>query len=261
MVPSIRRPSREIVLIEIFCGDGAMLAAMQLRPWTVPPHKTIEQLETNLWRVEASIKTPPLERVMTIAKLSTGGLVVHSVIALDDAEMARLDALGPIEYIVVPNGWHRMDASSYKARYPKARVLTTRSARKRVAAAVQVDGTIDELVDRDVQLAVVEGTRGLESLMTVKTGDRVSLVFTNVIFNMPHRSGLQGFVLKHLMASSGGPKITRVGKLFLIRDKRAFAAQLEQLAAHDVTRIVVAHNEVISVDPAGVLRRIAASLR
>jgi len=47
----------------------------------------------------------------------------------------------------------------------------------------------------------------------------------------------------------------------LIRDKQAFAAQLEQLAAQNVTRIVVAHNEVISVDPAGVLRGIAASMR
>ena len=126
---------------------------------------------------------------------------------------------------------------------------------------MKVDGTLDELVDRDVKLGVVEGTRGLEAMMTVTSGDRVSLVFTDVIFNMPHRTGFQGFVLKHVMNSSGGPKVTLIGRTFLIKDKNAFAAQLEQLAAQNVTRIVVAHNEVISVDPAGVLRGIAASMR
>ncbi|MEO8842106.1 MAG: hypothetical protein ABI704_11080 [Kofleriaceae bacterium] len=234
---------------------------MDPRPWTVPPHGQIEQLETNLWRVEASLKSPPLERVMTIAKLSTGGLVLHSVVALDDAKMTELDSLGPVKYIVVPNGWHRLDAASYKARYPEARVLAPKASRKKIEKLVKVDGTLEELVDRDVKLGVVEGTRGLEALMTVTSGDRVSLVFTDVIFNMPHRTGLQGFVLKHLMDSSGGPKVTRIGRTFLIKDKPAFAAQLEQLAAQNVTRIVVAHNEVISVDPAGVLRGIAASMR
>lgn len=235
-----------------------MLAAMA---WTVPPHKPIEQLETNLWRVEASMKSPPLERVMTIAKLSTGGLVLHSVVALDEAQMAELESFGPVKYIVVPNGWHRLDAAGYKARYPEARVLTPKAARKRVEQIVKVDGTLEELVDRDVKLGLVEGTRGLEAMMTVTSGDRVTLVFTDVIFNMPHRTGFQGFVLKHVMSSSGGPKVTRIGRTFLIRDKQAFAAQLEQLAAQNVTRIVVAHNEVISVNPAGILRGIAASMR
>ena len=201
-----------------------MLRGMEPRPWTVLPHGQIEQLETNLWRVEASLKSPPLERVMTIAKLSTGGLVLHSVIALDDVQM-------------------------------------TVASRKKVEQVVKVDGTIDELVDSDVVLGVVEGTRGLEAMMTVTSGDRVTLVFTDVIFNMPHKTGLQGFVLRHVLDSSGGPKVTRLGRTFLIKDKQAFAAQLEQLAAQNVTRIVVAHNEVISVDPAGVLRGIAASMR
>jgi len=66
--------------------------------------------------------------------------------------------------------------------------------------------------------------------------------------------------LKHVLGSSGGPKVTRLGRLLLIKDKKEFAAQLEQLAAQNVTRVIVAHNEVISVDVAGVLRGIAASV-
>jgi hypothetical protein len=220
----------------------------------------IEQLEPNLWRVEASIKRPPLERVMTIVKLSDGGLLIHSAIMLDEPAMKQLDALGVVKTIVVPNGWHRMDAAAFKARYPEARVLAPKKARERVAKVVAVDGTLEEFSDPTVQLTTVAGTRGLEALMTVTSGDRTSVVFTDSVFNMPHKTGLNGFILKHVLASSGGPKVTRIGRAFLIKDKKEFAAQLEQLAAQNVTRVIVAHNEVISVDVAGVLRGIAASV-
>ena len=83
-----------------------------------------------------------------------------------------------------------------------------------------VDGTVEELSDPTVELTTVAGTRDLEVLMIVKSGDRTSVVFTDAVFNMPHKTGLNGFVLKHVLDSSGGPKVTRIGRLFLIKDKK-----------------------------------------
>ena len=219
----------------------------------------LEQLEPNLWRAEARVPKLPLHRVMTVARLASGGLIVNSAIALDD--YAELDALGPVAFIVVPNGWHRLDAKAYAERYPQAKVLAPAGSRKKIEQAVRVDGGIEALDDRDVELWHLAGTKDQELLMIVRSGDRTSLVFTDAIFNMPHRSGFQGFMLKHVLQSSGGPRVSRIGRALLIKDKPAFAAQLEQLAAQQVSRIIVAHNEMISDDPAGVLRRIAASLR
>jgi len=90
----------------------------------VVPHQPIEPLESNLWRVSGKLPGKlPLQRVMTIARLASGRLVVHSPIALDAAAMATLDGLGDVAFIVVPNAYHRLDASSYAVRYPTARVL------------------------------------------------------------------------------------------------------------------------------------------
>ncbi|MEP6861930.1 MAG: hypothetical protein ABJE66_14985 [Deltaproteobacteria bacterium] len=235
------------MLIEIFCDACAMLAAM------------LEQLEDNLWRAEARVPKMPLHRVMTVAKLASGGLVVHSAIALPD--YAELDALGAVKFIVVPNGWHRMDAKAYVERYPEAKVLAPPGSKKKISKVVPVTGELSDLVDRDVALTTVAGTKDLEALMTVRSGERTTLVFTDAIFNMPHKTGFQGFVLKHVMGSSGGPRVSRIGKMFMVKDKPAFAAQLEQLAARGVTRVVVSHHEVISVDAAGALRDVASSLR
>jgi hypothetical protein len=219
----------------------------------------LERLEDNLWRAEARVPKMPLHRVMTVAKLASGGLVVHSAIALPD--YAELDALGAVKFIVVPNGWHRMDAKVYVERYPQAKVLAPRGSKQKISKVVPVTGELSDLVDRDVSLTTVDGTKELEALMTVKSGERTTLVFTDAIFNMPHKTGFQGFVLKHVMGSSGGPRVSRIGKMFMVKDKPAFAAQLEQLAAQGVARIVVSHHEVISVDAAGALRDVAASLR
>ncbi|HEY0254807.1 MAG TPA: hypothetical protein VGC41_24945 [Kofleriaceae bacterium] len=218
---------------------------------------TIEKLDDNVWRVEGRIKSPPLHRVMTIARLSDGGLVVHSAVALDD--YAELDALGTVKYIVVPNGWHRLDAKTYVDRYPNAKVIAPRGSKKRVEKIVRVDAS--SLDDRDVRVVDAAGTRGLEAVMIVKTGTRTTLVFCDVIFNMPHKRGVPGFVFKHITQSSGGVKFSRIARWFLIKDKPAFAAQLEQLASQDVARVIVAHHEVIRNDPSGELRRLASQLR
>jgi len=219
----------------------------------------LERLEDNLWRAEASVPKMPLQRVMTVAKLASGGLVVHSAIALPD--YAELDALGPVKFIVVPNGWHRLDAKVYAERYPEAKVLGPPGSKKKIEQILPLTGELSDLVDRDVSLTLVAGARETEVLMIVKSGERTSLVFTDAIFNMPHATGFKGFILKHVMKSSGGPRVSRIGRLFMIKDKPAFAAQLEELAARGVTRVVVSHHEVISVDAAGALRDVAASLR
>jgi len=232
------------------------------RAWTVLPHRPIESLESNLWRVSGSLPGKiPLRRVMTIARLARGGLVVHSPIALDAASMTALDSFGEVAFIVVPNAQHRLDASSYAVRYPRARVLAPHGARAKIEKLVPVHGELGELGDLDVTLDHVAGTNDREALMIVRSGDRTSLVFTDTVFNMPHQGGVFGWVLKHVTQSSGGPKVSRIGRLFMIDDPAAFAAQLEILATQPLVRVIVSHHDVIVDDPAGALRRIATSLR
>lgn len=226
------------------------------------PHEPIEQLEANLWRVSGNLPGKiPLRRVMTVARLARGGLVVHSPIALDAAGMTALDGFGDVAVIVVPNAHHRLDASSYAARYPSARVLAPRGSRAKIEKLVVVHGGLDELADRDVALDHVAGSNDGEALMTVRSGDRRSLVFTDTVFNMPHQHGVSGWVLRHVTQSTGGPKVSRIARMFLIKDPAAFAAQLDALAAQPIARVIVSHHDQIVDDPAGALRRIAASLR
>ena len=239
----------------------AVMAQASYQDWTVLSHGPIERLEDNLWRVEGSLPSMPLKRVMTIARLASGELLVHNAIALEARAMAEVDAWGRVAFIVVPNGWHRLDLLSFRKRYPVARVLAPPGSRQKVAA---VEPSVADLTalpaDPNVALGVVDGTNGMEAVMTVKANGGVSLVFADAVFNMPHLPGFHGFVLRYVTGSSGGPRVSHVARLFLIKDKAAFAAHLERLATPDLRRVIVAHHETIVEDPAGALHQIAASM-
>ncbi|HKQ70499.1 MAG TPA: hypothetical protein VJT73_14220 [Polyangiaceae bacterium] len=228
----------------------------------VLPHGPIEQLESNLWRVEGTLPNMSLKRVMTIARLSTGEIVVHNPITLDGGAMKELDALGSPAFVIIPNGWHRLDAGAFQARYPQARVFAPQGSRAKVARVVEVAGTFAEFpLDKSVSLTELDGTRAAEGVMFVRSDGRTTLVFTDAIFNMPHGHGFTGFLLRYITQSTGGPRVSRVAKLMLIKDKPAFAAHLERLATPDVHRIIVAHHQTITERPVEVLREVAASVR
>lgn len=229
--------------------------------WNVLPHQPLQKLTENLWTVTGALRGMPLDRVLSIAKMGDGRLVLHNGIALEEPLMKEIEAFGKPSFLLVPNGYHRMDAPAFKQRYPEIKVLCPEGARKKVEEVVAVDGTYAELpADDRVSLHDIEGVGRGEGYLKVRSDDGVSLVFNDVFFNMPHKPGFQGLVLR-LMGSTGGPKVTRVGKLFLIKDKQAVKAQLEALASTpDLRRVIVMHGDSVSDDPGGLLRKVAATL-
>ncbi len=224
---------------------------MPSQDWVVLPHRPIEKLTENLWRVEGDLAGMPLKRVMAVAKRASGDLVVHNGVALEEDRMKELDAWGPVRTLIVPNAFHRIDAARFKARYPEAKVYCPAGARAKVEKVVAVDGVYADFPSDDVvKLETLEGTADGEGVMTVKSSDGVTLVFNDAIFNMPHQSGAHGFVFKHLTLSSGGPRVTRIGKMFLVKDKAAFKAHLERLAeTPGLKRVIVSHHELITTAP------------
>jgi len=230
--------------------------------WTVLAHGPIEKINDRVWRVQGDLPGMPLKRVMTIAKRADGSVVIHNAMALGDAAMQVIDAFGPILFLIVPNGYHRLDAKVFLDRYPAAKVYCPRGARAKVEQVVPVTGAYEDFpTDDHVSLTTLDGTANAEGAMIVKDGADTTLVLNDSVFNMPHLRGVHGFVLKHLTASSGGPRVSRVTRLLIMKDKTAFRAQIERLAALEgLARVIVSHHETIAHEPARVLREVAAAL-
>lgn len=76
----------------------------------------------------------------TVVRLDDGGLLLHSPAPPTDAMADELRALGPVRWLVIPNGFHHLGTPAAAARFPDARVVGPASAaRKNAALALHLD--------------------------------------------------------------------------------------------------------------------------
>jgi Domain of unknown function (DUF4336) len=215
--------------------------------WRVAKHGPLTEVASGLWTVDAELDLLPIGRRMTVMRVADGGLAVHSAVACDDATMAAIDALGPVRYLIVPSGYHRLDAPRFAARYPEAKVVAMPASHGRVGERVKVAG--------DYALLPVGGPLSFEPLVGlpaeavfIHRGDdgRETLVFNDGLMNLPNKlPGFKGWVVKAI-GSTGGPKVTRTAQLGLVKDRAAYADHLRRLAARpQLARIVPGHGAVI----------------
>ena len=226
--------------------------------WTVLPHKPIEKLADNLWRVSGTMPSGRTQRQMVLARLRDGRVLVHNAIAMGASEMAELEAWGTPAILFVPNGFHRQDAAIWKQRYPQMTVIAPAGSRKRVEKVVPVEVTSDQAaLDDSVSLRPIEGLPA-ESVLEVRSGDgQVSLVVCDALFNLK-RGGL---VENVLLGPTGKVAVARVARIFLVKDKRAYASALERWAATpNLCRVLVGHGRPIVDAPAEKLRSAAAQI-
>lgn len=228
--------------------------------WIVLPHGPIESLAENLCRVEGDLPNVPVRRSMFVVRLRDGRLVIHNGMALAEPEMKQIEAWGAPSILIVPNGWHRVDARAYKARYPGIQVVCPSAARKSVEKAVPVDGVFgafdpksDEIVLRDLP-----GVKPEEGVVEVRSADGVTLFFNDLIHNNPPGTG--GF-LYGLFAGDGPPRHHRGVVVMIVRDRAALRAELVRLSeTPDLRRILVAHGAPILSGAREALRQVAAGL-
>lgn len=219
------------------------------RRWKVLAHEPIEKLAENLWFVRGAIPGMSLRRTMVVARLQDGGLVIHNGIALEEPAQAELEAWGTPKILVVPCGIHRLDAHAYKERYPGLRVICPSGARPKVEEVVPVEGSYEDpgVTDDSVRFEMLAGVGGQEGAMLVRSSDGTTVVVNDAMFNMDRPKDLLGNVITAILGSAPGPRISRLAKLALVKDKKALRGELERFAAiPDLVRVIVAHEKVAS---------------
>ncbi len=231
--------------------------------WLVLPHQPIQELSENLWRVEGNLPHFSMKRVMTVARLHGGGLLIHSAIALDEAAMQRLEAWGSPSILLIPHIRHRMDAPRFKRRFPGLRIFAPPGALAKARAVVPVDGTYAEVPpDPAFSLELLDGTAQAEGALLVRSQDGTSVILNEVVFDLePPKNRLLRAVVK-LAGFGPGPRVTPVVRLEMVKNGAALADHLRRLAAlPDLVRLIVSHSRMSTgAAAAHALREAASSL-
>lgn len=225
--------------------------------WTVLPHEPVTKHSENFWSVSGNMPGGN-QRRMSVARRSDGKLVLHNAIALDADEMTELEAFGKPAFLVVPNGFHRMDAKIYKQRYPDMAVLCPKAARKKISEVVEVSGHLDEMPkDDEVELFHLRGMKEREGALRIRGKTETALVFNDTLLNMTDQGALKNLFLGPI----GTLAVPRFTRWMMMTSGEELKQHLQELAATPaLSHLVPGHGDVISDDTATALRRAADRL-
>jgi hypothetical protein len=230
-------------------------------PWekSVQAHGSLEQVAPGLHWVWAPCPGAPVTRNMSVYELPGGGLLVHSAICMNDAEMAKLDALGEVRYLLVPNEGHRIDIKRWKKRYPKAPVLAPKNASAKVGEVVPVDQSAEEaLAPLGIRIHAPDGMKeGYELVYEVdlKGGGRALIVNDVLVGPHPHPPrGFGGFMSGLLGPPGGLFGQARIVRTFFGKDRAKFRGFVEKLSRiEDLRAIVTSHGGPMTENVSGEL--------
>jgi hypothetical protein len=223
------------------------------------PHGEFEELAPGLWSLTGSLPMP-LRRNMIVYRLADGSLLLHSVIALDDAGMAKLEALGRPSVMIVPASGHRMDAAFYKRRYPSLRVISPASLRAKVEEVIKTDATCEETLPAfGIGLHPMLGFKHPEIAYELPIEGGRALVLCDALANPDHPPGLGGKLVQVIL---GGVKtrlgVPRIMRVMFMKEKEAARGAIARLAdIKNVAVISVAHGRPVRGNCAEALREAA----
>jgi hypothetical protein len=224
----------------------------------VLPHSELRTLyENRLWIVEGTLKNG-IRRNMVIYKMNNGNLWLHSVVALNEETMAKVLALGTLEYFVVPNAQHTMDIGVYKARFPDAKVVCGPAFKEVVSKKATVDLEPDKLdsattgvtclTGKGVKSSGANGIGGEKTFKLDLGNNKSALVFCDLMFNVVNNSGLRKFMLGNTFM------FPRIIRWFVLSNTNEFKNWLIEQATDDLAVICVAHGVPVTENAAQALK-------
>ncbi len=220
-----------------------------------------EYVKDEVWLVERPLTFYGVEfgTRMTVLRLSDGGLLLHSPVALDPALEASVRQLGEPRCIVAPNPFHHLWASPWREAFPDAALLAgpgLLARRPDLAPALEWPAEPEQLGfdAHDVEIAPFEG-HPMHGELAVYHPRSATLVLADMLINLGHPEqalSRSARLLMDLAQMSQRPTPPTDFKLGV--DREALARSLEPIHAWKFERIVLAHGKLVERDAREVFR-------
>ena len=219
---------------------------------------TPKSLAPNLWIVDQPDFNTGVAKIgtrMTVIKLASGGLFLHSPTKLDEETKQALDAIGEVRAVVAPSRAHHLFVGDYIKTWPGAKLYgppglvgDIQDFRARIGArrdlkldAVLSDEPASEWAGEIDQL-LFKGATGLNEVVFFHRPSR-SVIFTDLVFNVPadFRDARIFYTLVGGRGRFGPHRLIRLS----IRDRKAARESVAKILEWDFDRVIVTHGDVL----------------
>jgi hypothetical protein len=216
----------------------------------------MRKLADNLW-----IKTYPLSvlgtshgRTVTVIRLSSGKLVLHSMAPFSPTDLEEIRALGEPGWLMETMLLHDTYAREGQQRFPNVPFLGPDGFSQIVGFPVLPLLPAPPEWSGELEVVALEGAPKLKEHVAVHRPTR-TLIVADLIFNFSSdEQGWVRFFHRYIAGFKRYPGMSRIFRL-CVTNKPAFESSLRQIMALDFDRIIVGHGEVIETDGKALLKR------
>jgi hypothetical protein len=207
----------------------------------------LQSLAPNLWLLAYPLKMlgANLGRNVTIIRLASGRLIVHSTGPFSDEEVASIKALGDPAWIVEAMLRHDTFANEGRSAFPSARYLAPDGFSQNVGFPTEpLIPPPPEWVE-EIEVASIDGAPQMGEVVMLHRPSR-TLIVADLIFHFggEHHLWTKAFLWLATVGGKFEPGMTLPFKL-AIKDEAAYAASIRQILGWDFDRIIVGHGTPI----------------
>ncbi len=189
---------------------------------------------------------------MTLIKLRSGEILVHSPCPCDDSLTAEIAALGRVAAIIAPGNFHWLHVRSWQQAFPDAVTYVCPGVEKR-AKGLTFDVVLGDeappLWADELSQVVLQGTRIMREVAFLHRGSR-TLILVDLIENFTSDTPGTNVFLRALFRALGMWNRPRPAPeyRFAWGDKVRVRGALERIIAWDFDRVILSHGDIITHD-------------
>jgi hypothetical protein len=240
-------------------------AAMASRIDTYDPINTLKAVDRDIWIVDGPIirfKKAPFTTRMTVIRLATGDLFVHSPTPLTAELKAEIDTLGAVAHLVSPNKIHYWWIGEWGEAYPGATKWASPGVRPAVAQLgwdfdADLGATAPPAWSREIDQLTVRGGRFMDEVVFFHKLSR-TLILADLIENFePAR--VHSIFLRAMLRLAGNMdpdgKLPVDLRMTYWGRKDQIAQAVHRMIDWEPARIVLAHGRWYNANAVDELRR------
>jgi hypothetical protein len=225
------------------------------------PSPALQQFGDGIWLADGVAVNVAGFRYPTraaIVRLSSGGLLVWSPVALAPALHAEVKTLGEVHHLVAPNSLHHLFLREWQAAFPLAKAHAPPGLRRK-RPDIAFDGDLDDAGAApwagDLEQVVIGGNLITTEVVFYHVASR-TVLFTDLIqqFAPGTLTGWRALVARLDLMSEAEPQVPRKFRAAFI-DRRSARTSIQQVLAWPAEKVVMAHAPPVLKDGQAFLAR------
>jgi len=179
---------------------------------------------------------------MTVIRLSSGDLFLHSPVLLNKELVSELDGIGVVKYLVAPNKFHHLHIGEYLYVYPDAKVWAAPGLSKK-RGDINFHGELGVTTplewEGEIKSRLIEGVPFLDEVVFYHSESRTA-IFTDFIFNFSYDESIGVKIFAWLDGVWGRPTVPRLIRWFMIRVREKAKHSAQKILSWDFDRVSLA---------------------